>query len=638
MKTSITKAGLTLRVIAGTHNAILGIDLQENKRTGCLGFSIERTDVGPAAKPLAASAQPTRWLPNMLTFPGAKADPNHPVATTDAAPLQKFRWGDYTLTPGSRYRYRVIPKYGKPGHLTTRADLEDGVEVEVTTEDPASPETAVFFNRGAAASEAFELKFPNVQEVDDLKGNSPDAVAARAWLSNGLEEALLAYLQKATGNTFALHAAVYEFQKPELLQALKAAVDRGVDVQVVVHHRQKNSKDTTASKNDAAIEAAGIKKIVTLRKAAPQDAIMHNKFVVLLAKKGHSLVPQAVWTGSTNWTAGGIYGQLNVGHAVYDPDVAAQYEQYFQLLKSDSDAPTMKHGLAALTPVSLLLPPGHKVTPIFSPQSEDSMLHLYANLCEGAKCLLVSAPFALSPIILAALRKKEADVLRYMLLDKDASLGKGQEVHVIEGDPSNSIAAATTLKSPLHDFQGELLEGKESFHHAGIHIHSKIIAVDPFGSDPIIVTGSANFCATQPRSTTPTAWWFAATPRSPTFMRRNSCGCLSITTSARRSRRRRTTNRSAWRSMTVGRRSTTSKAARRRGTAVCSPVLRDRANHLIRDRIAGFRPPSFARIGAARMDARMIVSLSWRGASPEFPAIFRADAGVVVTDICKLVK
>jgi len=63
MKASATKAGLTLRVSAGTNNAILGIDLQENMRAGCFGFSIQRTDVGPAAKPLAATSQPTRWLP-----------------------------------------------------------------------------------------------------------------------------------------------------------------------------------------------------------------------------------------------------------------------------------------------------------------------------------------------------------------------------------------------------------------------------------------------------------------------------------------------------------------------------------------------------------------------------------------------
>ena len=131
--------------------------------------------------------------------------------------------------------------------------------------------------------------------------------------------------------------------------------------------------------------------------------------------------------------------------------------------------------------------------PVLSPQSNDTMLHLYAALCENAKCLMVSAPFSLSPFILVALTKKKDEVLRFLLLDKLGSLGKGEEVHVIEGDPNDSIAVATTNLAPLHDYQGKLLEGKESFHHAGIHIHSKIILVDPLGSDPILVTGSANF-------------------------------------------------------------------------------------------------------------------------------------------------
>lgn len=488
MKASVTKNGLTFRVIAGTHNAILAMDLQENKRAGLLGFSIHRTDLGPTGQPFAENQQPSRWLPNMLRFPSdTSADP----ITTERAPLQKFRWGDYTLRPGNSYRFKVLPRYGKPGELTTPAEFSDGVTVDVTTEDPASPETAVFFNRAAAASAAFNRKFPNLTQLD---GDTPDAKAARVWLSNGLEEAVLAYLSQAKDSSFALHAAIYEFQKPELLQGLKDAGDRGAEVQVVYHHREKNAADTTAAKNDAAIAQAAFQTVaVTPRKSNPQGAIMHNKFVVLLKNEAGKLNPVAVWTGSTNWTDGGIYGQLNVGHAIYDAEVAATYEAYFQLLKKDTDAQGTKDALASLTPVSLLLPGEHKVVPILSPQSTDAMLHLYAILCDGAKCLMVSAPFALSPIILTALSKKRDDVQRFMLLDKEGSLGKGEEVHVIEGDPADSIAVATTLSSPLHDFQNKLLEGKESFHHAGIHIHSKIIAVDPLGSDPIIVTGSANF-------------------------------------------------------------------------------------------------------------------------------------------------
>jgi phosphatidylserine/phosphatidylglycerophosphate/cardiolipin synthase-like enzyme len=153
----------------------------------------------------------------------------------------------------------------------------------------------------------------------------------------------------------------------------------------------------------------------------------------------------------------------------------------------------MKDELARITPVSLILPDEHRITPIFSPQSEDTMLHLYQSLCDRAECLMVSAPFALSPIILAALARRKDNILRFLLLDKAASLGKGEEVQLIQRDPSDSIATAVTLGSPLHDFQGKLLEGKESFRHAGIHIHSKIILVDPLGSDPILCTGSANF-------------------------------------------------------------------------------------------------------------------------------------------------
>jgi phosphatidylserine/phosphatidylglycerophosphate/cardiolipin synthase-like enzyme len=489
MKASMTKQGLTVRVIAGTRNAIIAMDLQDNKRPGCLGFSIGRTDMGPASS--APSAGEFRWLPNMLRFPSEPGD----EGTTITAPLQKFRWGDYTLKPAHRYRFTVVPRYGAPGQLTpvlskTEPPHGHGITLDVITEDPTHEETFVHFNRAAAASNAFNLKF---SDVDDLSANTPKAKQARDWLSNGLKEALLGYMKKAADNTWAIHGAIYEFQQAELLQGLQEAIGRGVDVKIVYHHRHKDAKDTTAKKNDDAVKRAELGTVAKPRKADPQSSIMHDKFLVLLKKENGKLVPKSVWTGSTNWTDGALYGQLNVGHAVFDEKVAAIYESCFKLLHDDADSSTMKQSLATLTPVSLTVPAGHHVIPILSPQSDDTMLHLYASLCEGAKSLLVSAPFALSPIILKVLSKKNEQAARFMLLDKIGSLGGPEEVNVIEGDPSNSIAVATTLSSPLHDFQKNLLEGKESFHHAGIHIHSKIFAIDPFGSDPIIVTGSANF-------------------------------------------------------------------------------------------------------------------------------------------------
>jgi phosphatidylserine/phosphatidylglycerophosphate/cardiolipin synthase-like enzyme len=122
------------------------------------------------------------------------------------------------------------------------------------------------------------------------------------------------------------------------------------------------------------------------------------------------------------------------------------------------------------------------------------MLDLYASICSQAKSLLVCAPFELAPQIRDTFEKTiPPDIVHFILADKTGSLGPSQEVRVIEGDIANEVSVATTLSSPIHDFQNKLLEGNESYHHAGVHIHAKIIAADPLGPDPIIVIGSANY-------------------------------------------------------------------------------------------------------------------------------------------------
>lgn len=112
MRARASKDGLTLRVIAGSNNVLLAMDLEEPKQRGCLGFTIERTDMDTGER---------RWLPNMLRFDidplddadiaksavpvvedGKKKksskkasagapDRDAPMVSTARAPLQKFR-------------------------------------------------------------------------------------------------------------------------------------------------------------------------------------------------------------------------------------------------------------------------------------------------------------------------------------------------------------------------------------------------------------------------------------------------------------------------------------------------------------------------------------------------------------------
>jgi hypothetical protein len=73
---------------------------------------------------------------------------------------------------------------------------------------------------------------PQIGDTDPSKLPEPKRTEALAWLSRGLEEALLDYQAQATDRSFALHCAVYEFQKENLLAGLKNALDRGVDVNI----------------------------------------------------------------------------------------------------------------------------------------------------------------------------------------------------------------------------------------------------------------------------------------------------------------------------------------------------------------------------------------------------------------------
>ena len=473
MRKTAKSGGLTVRAIAGSNNVLIGIDLDPAKRAGCLGFTLQRSDVGTPA---------LRFLPNSITF---ASTPEATLLDTENSPLQKFRWGDYTCKPGTAYKYTVTARYRDGNGTPVKLKDGDSVEVDVTTEDPAQQATAVFFNRAAAASQAYIRKFGD-KDPTDLP--APLNTQALAWLSRGLEEALLAFQAQATDKSFGLHCAVYEFQKENLLDGLKSALDRGADVQIVYHFRHKNSPaDKTWKKNEAAAIKAGLAAVSTKR-TQNAGVIMHNKFMVLL-KDGK---PIAVWTGSTNWTEGGIYGQLNVGHAVYDPKVAAIYEGYFQLLKKDLSDKDMKAGVRGLGLVPAAAAAG--VVPILSPQSDRAMLTLYGKIAAGAQCVLFSAPFALADEITNELKKVSPGSMRYVLADKESSLGKDDAIREIEKIPGNIVAYAATLPSNLTSFQDKLLQASgESYHHAGVHIHSKIILADPFGDDPILVTGSANF-------------------------------------------------------------------------------------------------------------------------------------------------
>jgi phosphatidylserine/phosphatidylglycerophosphate/cardiolipin synthase-like enzyme len=455
-----------VHAIAGTYVVLLGLDIRKARTKGLLGFAVERWD---------PVEQERYWLRGMKVFQETSTGipPGTSVSLRDH-PVQSFLWGDYTAKPGRPYEYRVVALYGKPKNLQIRQD----VTVAVTTEPVDAGTHAVYFNRGVAGSQAYAQKFGRPPRDNDRSDPAYD------WLSRGLEEALVDFVRSTTGPEFAIRGAVYEFAYPGVLEELKAAADRGVDVQIVYDRRGQPSDDPDRRKvwqaSEPAIEAAGLGPYMIPRKT--NSAIAHNKFLVLL----HNAEPQQVWTGSTNITWGGLFGQSNVGHLVRDPAIATQYLDYWKRLAVDPEYDRLRPADTAATPTPAI-PPPTGVAPIFSPRTTLDLIDWYAGeAAKAKKSFFLTAAFGVHKKIATAIQP-ESDVMRYLILEKPQAAGGVQ----FDTDHDVKVAIGSFLRTAILDRWA-----KEQLTGLNRHVkyaHTKFMLIDPLGDDPLVITGSGNF-------------------------------------------------------------------------------------------------------------------------------------------------
>jgi phosphatidylserine/phosphatidylglycerophosphate/cardiolipin synthase-like enzyme len=470
MRSSIEKSpkGLTVRGVAGTYVVLLAFDCPKNYRKGLLGFGIERKDHENGE---------VSWLRGLKRFDLPASDDGEDV-TTRKHPVQKFHWGDYTTKPGRTYTYTVHAFKGRPAALE---DFES-VAVEVTCEVPervGKNGHSVHFNRSAAASQAFARRFPNIP-----KGDVVDP-AARIWLSRGLAEALIAYIDAALPGE-GLHLFLYEFAKEEYFEALERAMKRGVKLEILfdaIIKTAKGKKTGPSIESKPLIKKFGLDKVARGRDPSGIN-ISHNKYMVLTGKDGK---PKSVWTGSTNFTHSGVFAQTNIGHVIVGPEPAQSYLDWHQAIFND---PTMSATESRKLCMELTSVPTKKLsgaTLVLSPRKTIEAVTECAKLVSEAKRMVCfTAPFALHKDLEAALVKAPSQV--FGLLNKNSVVS--QKLHKAK-NTQLAAAGAINEKSILEVWQKKLQE--ESMQHSGVFIHTKIIMLDPLSDNPLIITGSANF-------------------------------------------------------------------------------------------------------------------------------------------------
>ncbi|MFC5791626.1 hypothetical protein EDM22_06205 [Agromyces tardus] len=465
MRISGTRDGLTVQAVAGNHVVLLGWDMArvDIEAGQVLGFAVRRT---------RHSDGDVRWMTGLKTF--ASVEPNPPPGVGRSSrrhPYQSFQWADYSAAPAEQYTYRVAAMTGAPGALIEGAT----VDLTVTTEPVDLGRHAIFFNRGAIASQEYARRFQN---------RPPDEVgqAAFDWLSRGLLEGLEAFIAQA-GPGDALHGAFFEFTNPRVFAALAAARTRGATVKVLY------DGDTQKAGNEAALAGSGLDGAVAPRLRSGRFA--HNKFFVL-SRAG---VPSEVWTGSTNLSQNGIFGHSNNAHLVRDPAIAAVYAGYWALLERDVTRKPTAIEATALTPAPA--PPGATDTvAVFSPRTDLAALDWYADLAGGAtRALFMTFAFGMDERFVQVYDQTD-DVLRFALMEKKGSGADFAEqaatIDRIRRRPNTTVSVGARIE--LNTFDRWLAETERATAEAHVlYIHTKYLLVDPLGADPIVVVGSANF-------------------------------------------------------------------------------------------------------------------------------------------------
>ena len=493
---SRTAAAGRVYAVTGTNTVSFAVLASDVTKAGLLGFAVRRYDL---------AADTDAWMPGFKVFRSLVPDPDADtrVSTYDQ-PVQSFTWDDFTCQPNSRYRYVFHPLKGTPSDIDRSATP---LTLSIRTEPLYGERHDVFFNRGVASSQAYTKTYGNTR-IADL---DPDRrKQALGWLSRDLDEALLQFVDQ-TRSGDRLLGCFYEFAYEPAAIALKNAVDRGVDVRLIVDAKQNGSATTPAfprEENLALLASAQIPMDrVVLREARTSD-IAHNKFMVHVPAGS---VPTQVWTGSTNLTLGGIAGQTNVGHWVRDPATALAFQSYWDLLSSDPGGragdtrsqviaknAAFRSAVEQLSPVPADLhavPVG--VTPVFSPRRTTTVLDEYAVLLDSASregCITFA--FGVGAAFKALLSDNTTqNAIVFMLLEKQDKPDPNHPTAFVRVNASNNVYQAwgSYLENPVYQWARETNAALLGLNSHVSYVHSKFMLIDPLGDDPIVVTGSANF-------------------------------------------------------------------------------------------------------------------------------------------------
>jgi phosphatidylserine/phosphatidylglycerophosphate/cardiolipin synthase-like enzyme len=216
----------------------------------------------------------------------------------------------------------------------------------------------------------------------------------------------------------------------------------------------------------------------------------HNKFLVICDKG----IPTRVWSGSTNWTSGGMFAQVNNALLIEDTDTAKIYLKEWEKLKDDVVNDDNEYGDALYNHNKVSKKFGKDDTRVwFSPTRDFADLRDVEKLMEDAKDGILFLMFNPGPQntffnYIQDLQERKKDLFIHGVINQDPGM-KNPLIFFHKGQKVESDWDAIMPKSISQEFSFWYKEISAGL----VTIHSKVLVIDPFGEKPYVVTGSHNF-------------------------------------------------------------------------------------------------------------------------------------------------
>ncbi len=448
-------------------------------------------------------------------------------ATALKFPVQRFLWWDYAVKPGDVVQYSILPVVGPDrDHLAFDQNNASPVTGKMTVTGQSTPNISAYFNKGLVAAQWVsravdqQPKGSTLASLITQPGNT-----LRNALSGLVRTQVLSLLAETQKNNGKIFAALYELNDPELISSLQAL---GKNCNLILANGAFKGNQPPNNDENQKVRAQLKGKINLFDRIVKSGHFAHNKVVIFCDSAGN---PQSVLTGSLNWTSTGLCTQANNSVIINDAKVASDYLAYWQRMKAAGNAYSPSY-INANSTANTYQVDGCSITPWCVPTSNAQDLDYARKLISAARegiLFLFFNPGVFEPSTAPQKWTLLQNILtRHQLGAPDYDAGLyirgvvNQEIPelteaaglankknagkvpapVLDPNQPTPVTLYTSGNKPPQVFGHDVLVPaniKEKFNEfqqeslgAGVHVHSKVIVLDPFGANPVVMTGSHN--------------------------------------------------------------------------------------------------------------------------------------------------